>query len=271
MKVTHRKRVTWAVSVVCFVVVVLATSSSWACTYSYDPKEVSRNFSIEITDQGRGIADLHLEVYESVASSDKSKPVLEAITDNHGVASFKLARPGAYRISIKNIEFYAPEEEIILKRAPSAGALHKIVVKLPDKDVLSVRSASGSIHGQVMSDNLANSTDPLPIDFALGVKLTLIRARSEDIVESHAASESGSFSFSALPDGLYFLHIEVPADAATHRRALDGYIPITIEPSAKTPNLNLYTSPGICTSFAYKNEDEPSSTSCPNALTSRKS
>jgi hypothetical protein len=123
-----------------------------------------------------------------------------------------------------------------------------------------VRSISGSIHGQVMADNLANSTDSLPIDFTLGVKLTLIRARSEKIVESHVASESGSFSFSALPDGLYFLHVQAPADTATHRRGIEGYIPIAIDPSAKVPNLNLYTSPGICASFAYRNGDEPSST-----------
>jgi hypothetical protein len=258
VKIAHRKRVTWAASVVCFLVVVLATSSSSACTYSYDPKEVNRKFSVEITDHGRGIADLHLEVYESMSLSGNSKPALEAITDGHGVASFKLARPGAYRISIKNIEL-SPDEEIVLKRTPSTGALKKIAIQLPDNHVLSVRSISGSIHGQVMADNLANSTDPLPIDFALGVKLTLIRARSEEIVESHLASESGSFSFSALPDGLYFLHLEAPAHAATHRRALDGYIPITIDPSAKVPNLNLYTFPGICTSLAYRNRDEPSS------------
>jgi len=260
VRIAHRKRATWAVLLVCLLAVVLAASSSSACTYSYEPKEVTGVFSVEVTDQGRGIPDLHLEVHESGSSSANSKPALEVITDDHGVASFKLAHPGAYRISIKNIEFYSPEEEIILNRRPSTGALQKIVIQLPDNDVLPVRSISGSIHGQVMADNFANSTDPLPIDFALGVKLTLIRARSEKIVESHMASESGAFSFSALPDGLYFLHVEAPADAATHRRAVDGYIPIAIDPSAKTPNLNLYTGPGICASFAYKNGDEPSST-----------
>jgi len=255
----HRKRITCAASVACCLVVAFSASFSSACTYLYDPKEVSRDFSVEVTHHGRGIADLHLEVYESMSLSGNSKPALEAITDGHGVASFKLARPGAYRISIKNIEL-SPDEEIILKRTSSTGALQKISIRLPDNDVLSVRSISGSIHEQVMADNLANSTDPLPIDFALGLKLTLIRARSEEVVESHVASESGSFSFSALPDGLYFLHVEAPADAATHRRALDGYIPITIDPSAKVPNLSLYTSPGICVSLAYRNGDEPSST-----------
>jgi hypothetical protein len=241
---------------VCFLVVVLSTSSSSACTYSYDPKEVNRDFSIEITDHGRGIADLHLEVYESGSSSGNSKLALEAITDDHGVASFKLARPGAYRISIKNIEL-SPDEEIILKRTPSTATVQKIVIH---NGVLSVRSVSGSIHGQVRTDNLASYEVPPLIDFAPGVKLTLIRARSEEIIESHVANESGSFSFSALPDGLYFLHVEAPADAATHRRALDGYIPIAIDPSAKVPNLNLYVFPGICISLAYRNGDEPSST-----------
>jgi hypothetical protein len=259
VKRAHRKRGAWAASMACFVAVTLSASSSSACTKLYEPKEVSRNFSVEITDHGRGIADLHLEVYESMSLSRHAKPDLEAITDDHGVASFKLPHPGAYRVSIKNIEGFS-DEEIILKRTPSKGALQNIEIQLPDDDMLSVRSISGSIHGQVMADNLANSTDPLPIDFALGVKLTLIRARSEEIVESHTASESGSFSFSALPDGLYFLHIEGPADAASHRRALDGYIPIRIDPTAKAPNLNLFTFPGICASFAYRNGDEASST-----------
>lgn len=259
MKLAHPKRITWGALLACFLNIVLATSSLSACTYSYDPKEVNRSFAVEITDHGKGIADLHLEVYE-FGPSAKSKPALVAITDNHGMASFTLAHPGAYTISVKNIEFYAPEGEITLKEAPSTGALHKVVIELPDNDVLSVRSISGSISGQVMADNFAASTDPLPIDFALGVKLTLIRARSEEIVESHMASESGSFSFSALPDGLYFLRIEVPRDAATHRRALEGYIAIAIDPSAKVPHLNLFVSPGICTSFGYKNVNEPSST-----------
>jgi hypothetical protein len=255
----HRKRGAWATSMVCFLAVTLSASSSSACTKLYEPKEVGRDFSVEITAHGRGIADLHLEVYESMSSSGHAKPVLEAITDDHGVASFKLVHPGAYRVSIKNIERFS-DEEIILKRTPSKGSVQNIEIQLPDDDVLSVRSVSGSMHGQVMVDNFAKSTDPLPIDFALGVKLTLTRARSEEIVESHTASESGSFSFSALPDGLYFLHIEAPADAASHRRALDGYIPITIDPTANALNLNLYTSPGICTMFAYKNGDELSST-----------
>ena len=259
MKLAHRKRITWAVSVVCFAAIILSASSSSACTYLYDPKEVSRNFSVEVTVHGRGIADLHLEVYKSGSSSGNSKPALEAITGDHGVASFKLAHPGAYRISIKNMEL-SPDEEIILKRTPSTSTVQKIEIQLPDNDVLSVRSISGLIHGQVRADNLANYEVPPLIDLASGVKLTLIRARSEEVVESHVASESGAFSFSALPEGLYFLHVEAPADAATHRRALDGYIPIAIDPSAKVPNLNLYTFPGICVSFAYRNGDEPSST-----------
>ena len=259
MRGAHRKGVAWATSVACFLVVTLSASSSSACTKLYDPKEVSSNFSVEVTDHGRGIADLHLEVYESMSLSGHAKPALEAITDDHGVASFKLVHPGAYRVSIKNIERFS-DEEIILKRTPSRRALQNIEIRLLDDDVLSVRSISGSIHGEVIADNLANSTDSLPIDFALGVKLTLIRARSEEIVESHVASQSGSFSFSALPDGLYFLHVEAPADAATHRRALDGYITIVIDPSAKAPNLNLYTFPGICASFAYRNGDETSPT-----------
>lgn len=255
MRRAHRNRVAWAASAVYFL--VLATSSSLACTYLYDPKEVTRNFSVEITDQGRGVGDLHLQVHESGVSSENSKLVLEAITDDHGVASFRLARPGAFRISIKDIEL-TPDEEITFKRTPSKGALQKIVIEMP-QGVLSVRTISGLIHGQVPVDNLAKEA-PALIDLVPGVKLTLMRARSEEIVESHVASESGSFSFSALPDGLYFLHVEAPADIATHHRAVDGYIPIAIDPSAKVSTLNLHTSPGVCVSFAYRNGDESPST-----------
>jgi hypothetical protein len=255
---TQRKLVALAASAVCFLGLVLTTSSSLACTYSYDPKEVNRDFSVEITDHGRGIADLHVEVHESGVSTENSKIALDATTDDHGVASFKFARPGAYRISIKNIEL-SPEEEIILKGAPSTAALQKIVIQLRDSTVLSVQSVSGSIHGEVRASNPADY-EVLPLaDFAAEVKLTLIRARSEKIIESHMASESGAFSFSALPEGLYFLHVEAPSDVSTRRPALNGYIPIAIDPLAKTPNLNLYTLPASCVSFAYRNGDEPSS------------
>jgi hypothetical protein len=257
VKFARLNRVVWAASVAYFVI-VLATSSSWACTYSYDPKEVARGFFVEITDHGKGIADLHVQVHESGVSSENSKLALDAITDDHGIASFHLAHPGAFRISIKDIEL-TPDEEITLNKTPSKSALVKIVIELP-QGVLSVRSISGSIHGQVRTDNLANYGESPLIDLSPAVKLTLIRARSEKIVESHVANESGSFSFSALPGGLYLLHVEAPADPVTHGRAVDGYIPIAIDPFAKVSSLDLHTSPGTCVPFAYWNGDGPSST-----------
>jgi hypothetical protein len=236
----------------CFLLVILTTQSSSACTYLYDPKEVTRDFSVEITDHGRGIANLHLQLEETV-SANKSKHALMAITDDHGVAWFRDVRPDAYTISIKNIAL-SPPEDIIVRGTPTEGAVQKIAIQLPDSDVLAVRSISGSIHGQMRTNDPVNYLEL--VDFGAGVKLTLILARSEKVVESHVADESGGFSFSALPEGLYFLHVEAPAEPAAHRRDLSEYIPITVDPSAKMCNLNLRMSPGICVAFAYRNGDE---------------
>jgi hypothetical protein len=253
---THRERVR-VTSVTCLLLAVLTIPPSFACTQLYAPKEIAPDFSVEVMNHGMGIADLHVEVWEHGLSSGNSKPVLVAITNHHGAASFHLERPGAYSISVKNIELALPEE-IVIKGTASKGALAKIAIQLPEDSILAVRSISGSIHVQSRTDkNVANPEAPL-VDLAAGIKLTLIRAHSEEIVESHLTSEVGEFSFSALPDGLYFLHIEAPADATMQRRALDGYIPVAINAAAKMPNLNLNTFPGICTSFAYRNGAERS-------------
>ena len=237
----------------CSLIVLLTTRPSSACTYSYDPKYVTRDFTVEIMDHGRGIANLHVQLEELGVSANKPKNALTAVTDDYGVASFKGVRPGAYTISIRNIQI-SPPEDIIVKETPSDGALQKVAIQLPDNDILRVRSISGSIHGQMRTNDPVNYL--VLVDFGAGVKLTLILARSEEIVESHVANDSGGFSFSALPESLYFLHLEAPAEPAAHRRALSEYIPIAIDPSAKVPNLDLYMSPGICVDFAYRNGDE---------------
>lgn len=253
VKAAHQQRTEGIVWLLCSLMIVLTTRSSLACTYSYDPKEVTRDFSVEITDHGRGIANLHVQVGGAGFPGEKTKHALMAITDDHGVAWFRGVRPGAYIVLIKNIQL-SPPEDIFVKRMPSESALQKVVVQLRDNNLLTVRSISGSIHGQMRTADPVNY-DAL-VDFGAGVKLTLIRARSEEIVESLVANDSGGFSFSALPGGLYFLHVEAPAEPTIHRHALSEYVPITIDPLAKTPNLDLYMSPGICVAFAYRNGDE---------------
>ena len=237
---------------VCLLIVTSIVPSSSACTYEYNPKEVDPDFVVGITDHGKGVANLHVEVEESRFSTEKSTLALEAITDEHGMASFHVPHPGAFTISIKNIEL-APPEDIIVKGTTSKGALPNIAIQLPENDILIVRSISGSIHGQVRTADPVNYE--ALVDFGPRVKLTLISARSEEIVESHMANDSGGFSFSALPQGLYFLHLEAQPEPAAHRRALSEYIPIAIDPLAKMPNLDLYMSPGTCVDFSYRNGD----------------
>ena len=252
MRGAHQQRRQIVILLLCSTFVVLTAQSLSACTYLYDPKEVTRTFSVEITDHRRGISDLHVQIEEAGVSGNKSKHTLISVTDDHGLAQFRDMRPGAYTISIKNVALQP--EDIIVKGMPSERALRKIAILLPDDEVLAVRSVSGSIHGQMQAADPVNYE--ALVEFGTGVKLTLIRAVSEKIIESHAAGDSGGFTFSPLPEGLYFLHVEVSAEPTMHRRAVSEYIPIKIDPSAKAPNLDLRMSPGTCVAFAYRNGDE---------------
>jgi hypothetical protein len=85
-----------------------------------------------------------------------------------------------------------------------------------------------------------------------GAKLKLLKAVSQETVESQVASESGSFNFHLVPSGLYFLRVESSeGEAASY--PTDGYVPSEVNPSTGASTLNLFLFPAICGSLGYEN------------------
>jgi hypothetical protein len=236
----------------CILFLFLAGELANACSMSPMPTEVSPSFSVQISDDGRAIAGLKIELSTEARGDQEGQTVSILVSDSRGQATFKAIKPGVYFIAIKHPAF-SPSEEILVKTHPCKSAAKTITLEWPGVDPLKIQSLSGFLDGPI------SSGDPLedmlhPRSGPLGdVKLTLSSAISEELIESQLSSPSGAFGFRPLTAGLYYLEIE-PKNHQGNRYSM-GFVPIEIDASAKAPMLNLQVFHAICGSLGYANND----------------
>jgi hypothetical protein len=157
-------------------------------------------------------------------------------------------------VDIKHNDF--PSSTNILVRSHSRKSTHEtLTVEWPNIEILHVQSIAGLLNGQIRTGNpLSDQAHPVVVPLS-GAKLTLLRAVSEDIVDSQTASDSGAFSFGSAASGLYLLHVQAPENPETHQIGYDGHIPIEIDSSANTPGLNLSIFPPMCGTLIYRSAE----------------
>ena len=241
----------------CILFLFLAGVFANACSESSMPKEVSRSFSVQILNEGEAIAGLKIELSTAPKGDQKSRTVLILVSDQSGQATFRAVKPGLYFVGIKHSAF-SSSEEILVNAHPSKNASKEITLEWPGVEPLKVQSLSGFLDGpassgQPLEDMLHPRSGPMGY-----VRLTVSSAISEELVESQVSSASGAFGFRPLAAGLYYLNIEPQNNQGT--RYSMGFVPIEIDPSTKTPILNLEVFHAICGSLGYVNRDVTDST-----------
>ena len=238
--------------------IAIAAQTMSACSTSTTSIEVPHHFLVEVFDRGKPVSGMQIQL--SVLSNNPDVPdrVLETgTTDENGAAAFAQIKAGNYFVVIKH-EAFGRSVGVLVKRAPSKNAQNKITFEWPGVKILRVQFASGLLNGQIRTENLMDDLIHPAFQPLAGAKLSLLEVVSERLIDAQQASESGAFGFQSVPPGVYLLKVEMLEQVNQKFRADDGYVPIEISPSASAATLNLFLSPGVCGSLAYKNDEATS-------------
>jgi len=240
-----------------WLLITVARQPVLACSVAVTSFEVTDHFIVDVFDRGKPVQGLSIELTSSSKSADdgiKKRVVLAQKTDENGEAAFSAVRSGYYTVIVKQ-EAFSKSADIFVKKHASKSAEGTITFEWPGAPILSVRSVSGLLSGQIKTERpLDDQIHPVfqPLSNA---KVTLLDGVTEQVMESQTASESGAFSFQTISEGVYILHIELPAEDKARYRSIEGYIPVEIAESAKVANLNLFLRQGLCGSIGYSNEE----------------
>jgi hypothetical protein len=240
-----------------FLLLIVGSSDVSACSSSPNPTNIGHGFLVAVFNQGRAVAGLQIELSTDPRSGDKHNRTISIVTsDADGLARFASLPPGPYFLGIKH-PAYAFSEELQVMRHPPKGSPEKITFEWPGWKPLTTQSVSGSLNGRVRTERGLGPDLGQPIYGPVqGVKLTLSKGVTNEIVDAQTTQESGMFTFAAVAAGFYFLRVETPvSNTVRWHYPIDGYVPIVVDPSAKFPSLNLFLGDPICGELACKQRE----------------
>jgi hypothetical protein len=240
-----------------FLLLIVGSFDVSACSSSPKPTKIGRGFLVGVFDQGRAVAGLQIELNTDPRSGDKeSRSISIVTTDADGLARFASLSPGPYFLGIKH-PAYAYSEALQVMCHPPKGSPEKITFEWPGWKPLTTQSVSGSWNGHVRTERGLGSDLSQPIYGPVqGAKLTLSKGVTNEIVDARTTQESGMFTFAAVAAGFYFLRVETPvSNTVRWHYPIDGYVPIVVDPSAKSPSLNLALDDAICGELAWEQRE----------------
>ena len=235
----------------CFIFGLVATAS--ACTYSSNPTKTGRSFSVLVVNEGKPLAGVRVELSTDPKGYEASRSLLTIATDDAGQSKFHDVKPGRYYVGISDAAF-PQSTEIVVDGRRSKAQTEKITFEWPGVNPLAVRFISGLLNAALRTGEPLKDQAHPTFGALGGARLTLSRAVSGEVIETQTASESGSFGFQTVAAGLYMLKVEV--QTSERYRDVRGYVPIEVDPDAKTLDLNLFLQPGVCGALAFENRKE---------------
>ena len=240
----------------CSLVLFFLDIMAFACSESSIPITVRRDFVVRVVNSGQAFSDVPIELSTVPASpNEDSRTIVTASTHHDGTVSFAGIKPGHYFVAIRSVAF--PDSKTVWVASHSSSpATSEIIFEWPRVKPLSAQSPSGLVNAQLRTGKPLEDLTHQIFEPLGDAKLTLLQPASGKVIEFHKASESGSFSFHPVPAGLYFLRLEMPTASGVRYYSSDGYIPIRIDPLARSPLLTLSVYQGVCDSLRYKQEEE---------------
>jgi hypothetical protein len=197
----------WRIAMLGATFAVLATG----CTIVYPAVDVGPSFRVKVTDQGRPVQGLRIQL----GGSDS------ATTDADGVARFSGVSPGNYLLTAHDDAGIPDAVTAVVKQSGPTGVT--VPLRWPNGRVVAVRSASGTLRGP----------DYLPARLSL----SLLEAVTGRVLADGQSDGSGRFSFAGVRPGLYFLRVN--SGSSGDWKTLSGLIPLDIRPDAGTPSVDL--------------------------------
>ena len=244
---------TWIAILATLTSLILSCSSADACTYSSFPQELGRDFVVEVTDRGRPVAGLQIELSTNPSGDRDSRTVKVVATDANGLAAFGGVKPGGYFVGTKQPAFRQNVEIKVVKK-PKPGNSPKVYFDWPGRQALSARTVSGVLNGDVSTGNLAaDFKPPLPHRPVVGAKLTLANLVSGEVVSSTMTTQGGRFDFGGVSAGHYWLRVEKPTQSEVRWRYPEGYLLVEVDSASQVASLDILLGSAICGELGYQN------------------
>jgi Carboxypeptidase regulatory-like domain len=195
------------------------------CVIVFPSKTVGKSFRVRVTDHGRPIAALRLQLQASPDDSSDSghSRTRYASTDASGYARFANVETGSYFLSA---DHDAGNADGVNVDVTSNGAPNSVLrLTWPNEAPVRVRSASGTLR---VSDFYPAQTQVL-------LSLALLEGVSGRSIRTTVTDNKGRFAFAdPVADGIYFVQV---SDASG--KTNEGSIPIEIDGNAKQAGVDL--------------------------------
>src|SRR5579884_1539788 len=199
-----------------------------ACIVLPNTVAIGPDFVVTVADRGRPVGGLRLQVGGK-----------QAITNDAGIAMFREVAPGMYLLTPDHDDGVSDAVYLqVSKNGPHNVNVH---LKWPAVPPIEVRSLAGKL-------NCAGCGDPSATPYNVSV----LDGLSGQILHHARTTNSGEFSFAAMPNGFYFLQMQQITSVA---RKADGLIGVVVSSKAKQKELHLDLGMTSC-GLMYTNMDE---------------
>jgi hypothetical protein len=204
-----------------------------ACTLVYPTVRAGPGFLVMVTDRGLAVQGLRLQLVRNDTRNTATPDVIDAISDDHGLAQFNHVLPGSFFLSAAHDGGMADGVTIEVSRH-GPGAV-TVPLKWPGEKPVCVRTVSGTLR------------DPLrPRQFSV----SLLEGLSTRVIETTDTDSGGQFTLPNVASGIYFLAL-TPFGARSESSEKGGdWIAIEVNREADEEKLDLDLGWSSC-GFSY--------------------
>lgn len=161
-----------------------------ACTVAYPTVNVGPSFIVKVSDRGRPVQGLRLNLVRYDSRAPETLGTIEVITDDRGQARFNGVLPGSFSLSADHDGGIADGVNIEVARDGPSDVI--VPLRWPSQNPVRVRTVSGELR------------DPLK---PLRLSLSLLEGLSARVIQTTDTDSSGHFSLSNVVPGIYFLRL----------------------------------------------------------------
>jgi hypothetical protein len=196
------------------------------CALAYRTARVGTTFRVVVSDRGRPVPALRLQLEPSHTDSKNSRQrdVRYVRTDAKGYARFTDLALGSYFLSPDHDAQGA--DSISVDVVPNGATNKTVALTWPYDTPLRVRSVSGTLL----------VTDYYPQQTQAQISLSLVEGISGRAIQETLADKKGRFAFDGpVGDGVYFVRVRDAVDKTD-----EGAITIEVSRNAKEDGLDVY-------------------------------
>ena len=233
---------------------VLLSGAAFGCSIGSTPRKVSRVFSVRVSNDFGPVAGLKLKVYrfdsdaymalpheqqESAARSKFETVIARAETNANGIADFVLDRTGGFSLTVDGtvsgwswaeLDVSDEHREATVELIWPATALGGAILEV------------AHLRGRLTKDLRSSRSAPVA-----NTALILHRALDYTPIATTRTGDDGSFKFSDVAPGLYFVQI-LPSSESNNQWELKGDIALRVSNGSRRESVAVsteYTSCGL--------------------------